>query len=358
MCEFGYFAFDPNEYDTYVDGEQASFSPGWAKVGWATPLVFFPVFRFDTATPYIDFKTGVHSFAFVPAGQDLGAAILGPQEVTFEAGHRYSLAIIGEIENGTLSLLTIDETEAFQGSDLENSYLAIVIHDTPGAPPIDVIMGSDKDVVVDNLEYGQWATFMGTEEFPYWEVFTAEDPPVKLFELDPSAVQHRISDLAALSGSYPGEVGKDIFWDYNWAWAGDVTIAAGGEVAVGDAIAGKIDAPTHRVAYTLRLDLSTVLDIFAIGTGPRTADLIDTGLFDPMLFIYDEHGNLLFWNDEGPGLSQHKGGAASDAALTTVSLNAGVYTIQVAGYADLGAGPYALIVRRPGHLSLPRCAWP
>jgi hypothetical protein len=67
-----------------------------------------------------------------------------------------------------------------------------------------------------------------------------------------------------------------------------------------------------------------------------------------MLFIYDEQGNLLFWNDEGTGLSMHKGGEdwVFDAALETVSLNAGVYTIEVAGFVDLNAGPFALIVRK------------
>ena len=83
-----------------------------------------------------------------------------------------------------------------------------------------------------------------------------------------------------------------------------------------------------------------------MGTGPRTADSVGSDLFDPMLFIYDVQGSLLYWNDEGPGLSMHKGGVASDAGLTAVSLNAGVYAIQVAGYGDLNVGPYALIVRK------------
>ncbi len=341
----GYFAFNPSEYDTYIDGELASFSPGWSKVGWNTPLIFLPEYRFDSATPYLAFDRGVHSLAFVPTGEDIGSAILGPQDVTFEAGHHYSLAVIGEMADDSLSLLTIDETEAFKGVDPGNNFMDVVVHDILGAPPIDIIMG--EEVVVDNLEYGEWAVYISSEEFSAFAVYTAEDQPTLLFQLDPSAAQHRICALSVLTGSYPGEVGKDIFWDYNWNYAGEVVLDAGGEAAVGDALAGKIEAPTHRVAYMLNLDTDAVLDIFALATGPRTEDSNGFGLFDPILHIYDERGNLLFWSDDGVGVSQHKGGeaGAADAALAAISLNAGVYSVQVAGFSDLGAGPYALIIR-------------
>ena len=70
-----------------------------------------------------------------------------------------------------------------------------------------------------------------------------------------------------------------------------------------------------------------------------------------VLYIYDANGDLLFWNDEGTGLSVHKGGedGVFDAALENVPLNAGIYSVQVAGYGDFVAGPYGLIVREsPG----------
>lgn len=119
-----YAAFDPAQFDTYIDGEIASFSPGWEKVGWKTPLAFWPIFHPDVATPYLTFDSGDHSFAFVPLGENMDAAILGPENFTFEAGHRYSLALIGDLEAGNLQLLAIDETEACGDIDLENNFVA------------------------------------------------------------------------------------------------------------------------------------------------------------------------------------------------------------------------------------------
>jgi hypothetical protein len=93
------------------------------------------------------------------------------------------------------------------------------------------------------------------------------------------------------------------------------------------------------VAYTLSLDSDTRLNIDVVSTGLRTADSIQSGLFDPMYYVYDSSGRLLFWNDER---SAEDG--TPNAGLEGVSLKAGVYTIHVGGFTDLIAGPYRLVV--------------
>jgi hypothetical protein len=90
----------------------------------------------------------------VPKGEGLDAAIFGPQEVAFEEGHLYSLAIIGEIEDDSLSLLVLDETEAFAEADPTVDYMMTLVHDIQGAPPIEFSV--DLSAVIENLGYGQF----------------------------------------------------------------------------------------------------------------------------------------------------------------------------------------------------------
>lgn len=344
-----YFAFDPSVYDTYIDGEIASFSAGWSKVGWKVPLVFLPTYRPDSATPYFSMETGTHSFSFVPSGASMDAPLLGPEEIALEAGHRYSLAVIGDMEAGNLSVLTIDETEACVDIDHENNHVSFFIHNVYNGPPITLVSG-DR-IITDSLEYGEWVLNIEPVEFAGSVAYFTDDPTNKLFELVPSGVEHRTIDMTSITGKYPGEVGQDIFWDYNWAYYGDATIDDGGMVSVGDVVGGEISSSTHRMSYTLTLNSPMTIDVFVLGTGARTADSMGDGVMDPMLYIYDDEENLLFWNDEGTGLSMHKGGeeGAFDAALETVGLDAGVYKIHVGGFADLIGGPFGLIVRQtPG----------
>lgn len=210
---------------------------------------------------------------------------------------------------------------------------------------------ANEEVVTDNLVYGDWTLIVKPVEFSGVAFYFTDDPSNPVLAEEESADEHRVNNLSIVTGKYPGEVGQNIFMDFNWHYSGNVTIDDGGKVNIGDVVGGEILASTHRTAYTLNLESDMVIDIFALGVGPRTPDSLVGDTFDPMLYIYDDEGNLLFWNDEGTGLSMHKGGEdwVFDAALEVVSLKAGTYSIQVGGFSDLIGGPYAFIVRQtPG----------
>ena len=342
----GYFAFDPYEVDTLVDGKLAP-GGGWNEGWW---LCFYPeqdkpyVFWGFSATPYLNIPSGTHEFTFVPKGANLDEAILGPQGVVLEAGHRYELAVVGELEDNSLKLLVIDETVEFAEADPSADQMVLLLHDIKGAPPIRHEL--DFQATVEDLAYGQFATysFAGENQAAYWRVRTSEVPRMELMFFTTVPLPGGISEFGGLIGSYPGQWGDDFSVVTNWWYVEETTVLDGGMVAVGDDIAGEIPKIGTRVKYILTLDVDTALNIYAKATGPRTDDA--SGMkFDPVLYIYDAEDNTLFWNDEYSisHLSLDAEGIW-DAGLEGVEVAAGNYSIEVGGGGDFNAGPYTLIV--------------
>jgi hypothetical protein len=337
----GYFAFDPRTVETYIDGEPAPFGAGWAKTPWnASVIPDFPYMLTNAATPFIWFPAGAHTFTFVPQGESVDTAILGPQEITFEAGHVYSLAIVGHLDANDLKVLVIDETNAFSEADPNKDFMGIVVHNIDGVPSLDF---HSRDTV-EAVEYSQFSASASFAGYPKMRVTPHEAPDTILFDFTAISAPG-ISDLSCLSGSYPGNVGEDYFWSWNWGYPGEITIMDGGTVAVGDEIAGEIAEVAQRVRYTLTVDADTTLNIYVNATGLRKYGSWGSGRFDPQLYIYDAQGNLLFWNDE---LSFADDSSATpeayDAGLEQLALNAGNYFVEAAGSVDIVAGPYMLVV--------------
>jgi hypothetical protein len=217
----GYFAFDPHDVDTFIDGEPAPFGVGWTKTPWnVSTIPDFPYMLTSATTPYIAFPAGVHSFAFVPQGEGVDAAILGPQEVTFEAGHVYSLAIVGYLDNHDLKVLVIDETEAFSEANPSTDFMGIIVHNIQGAPSLAYHSGT---VAVENLEYNQFSADASRAGYPSVRVTPSEDPGIALFGFEAISAPG-VSDLSCLIGSYPGKAGEDYFWSWNWGYPGEITV--------------------------------------------------------------------------------------------------------------------------------------
>jgi hypothetical protein len=345
----GYFAFDPYQIDTLIDDEPMA-SGGWEEGAWLSSS--FAAFGMPAiilgpaSTPYLNFPSAVHNIAFVPKGEGLEAAIFGPQEVTFEDGHYYSLAVVGEMEDNSLNVLVIDETEAFSEADPSTDYMITLVNDIKGVPPI--TFTATSRVVAENLGYGQFATgrLSGDYQPRYFRGVTTGDQSAYLFAFTTSALPPGLLEFSVLIGSYPGIWGKDYFWVGNWWYVGDITVSDGGTVAVGDTIAGEIPKVGNRVDYTLTLDSDASLNLYASATGPRTDDESGT-TFDPILYVYDAQGRTLYWNDESTYKDDILGDTTigiSDAGLEGIELTAGVYIIEVGGWMDIASGPYKLTV--------------
>jgi predicted dienelactone hydrolase len=119
----------------------------------------------------------------------------------------------------------------------------------------------------------------------------------------------------------------------------EITFIDSGTVAVGDTVAGEIADMGTRMGYALSLDADTFLNLYANATGPRTNDR-SGARFDPVLYVLDGQGDVLFWNDEVTHDDDFQG--IWDAGLDGIELTAGSYTIVVGGFH--ATGPYELVV--------------
>lgn len=335
----GYFAFDPEDFNTYVDGELFPFATHIVNSGWSVPC--FSI-RCNTASPFFDFPDGIHSFAFAPQGKSLEAAILGPKEVKLEAGHAYSLAIVGSIDAHNLDLLVIDDTQILAGTDLKTAFVGILVNNIAGISAFEIEMGTNKELV----RYGQFVGNLYTVGRPvsFTVYSTSGDQRKTLFPMNSVPLPAGVSDFGAMFGSYPGTYDKDYFYTANWGYLGKITIVNGGAIAVGSEATGEIAAVTQRMRYTLTLAADTVLNIYASGTGQRNKDTVLLGVttFDPAVYVFDAKGKLLVWNDH-VSFAAYSAGKV-EAKLEGITLKAGTYRIEVGGSFDLVSGPFKLNV--------------
>lgn len=318
----GYFAFDPKDYDTYADGELFPFASHIVRIGWSIPVD--SMHSINTASPFFNFSDGIHSFAIAPQGEGLENAILGPKEVTLEAGHAYSLAIVGSLDADNLDLLVIDDTQILAGTDPGTAFVLILVNNIAGIPAFET-EGTHEEVV----GYGQFSgNLLPVGAFTTFSVYATTGDQRNLLFADPAAVGPGISDFGAIFGSYPGVLNEDYFYAVNFGYAGPITVLDGGAIEVGDEADGEIPAVAQRVRYTLTLTADTVLTITARAMGYG---------FDSAMYVFDDEGQLLVWSDD-VSLADY------DARLEGVALKAGTYRIEVGGSYDLFSGPFKLVV--------------
>jgi len=336
----GYFAFDPREYDTFVDGKLASFNDAWNYSSWHFPS---PSDQFVccSTTPFMDVPAGVHEFVFAPAGEGIEAAVAEPQEVTFVPGHVHTLAIIGQLEVDSLLLLNVDETVYAADANLSESFFGILVNDLAGSPATVIRSGTGLYPEGEDLPYGQFvaradpASAGGNR----MHLEVVDEPPRVIVEAWSAPLPPGLTDLSVISGTYPGLLGSEFAWYWNWGFSGDISTIDSGIIVLGDTVDGELTEITQRARYTLNLDADSTLSIYA-RTGRAIASRPTLGTdnrFDPTLYVYDAQSRLRYWNDE-----LDMSDASLDAGLEGLHLPAGSYFLEVAAWLDSQAGTYTL----------------
>ncbi|MFN8421719.1 MAG: DUF4397 domain-containing protein [Anaerolineae bacterium] len=106
-------------------------------------------------THFLAVEAGAHQLYFTPTGEGTNNAVTAPSELSLEAGHRYTLALIGQLADNSIHPLIIDETAAVAGVDLSHNFFRIIINNIAGSPPISFYEG--ERWLEKNLEYGQYS---------------------------------------------------------------------------------------------------------------------------------------------------------------------------------------------------------
>ena len=275
-------------------------------------------------------SAGAHTFAVSAEGEALDSALVGAQEFTLEAGHRYMLAVMGNVSLNDLHFTLIDETAIIAENDIKLSAVTIIINNLAGIPAMDVTF-ADKPVIT-NLAYGNYDIMQDPTEGSHTHIIAHGDPTAVILDV-PEAVGSPAHFFAVFvfSGTFSGAIWEGYTALYTGQFEGELTIIDGGPIAVGAALPVEFTDMGQRVQFTLTLDKPAVLDIVQ-----SSAEELDASLR-----IYDSAGNMLYENDE---LSLTDPAGFWDAGWNGLSLEAGTYILEAATFIDTVVGTFTLSV--------------
>jgi hypothetical protein len=88
------------------------------------------------ASGYLYLARGTYNIAVVPTSMGIDEALLGPLDVPVVAGHRYTVVVLGQVDEASHTPLVIDETAAYQQAGVAPSSVGqISVNNVRGARP-------------------------------------------------------------------------------------------------------------------------------------------------------------------------------------------------------------------------------
>jgi hypothetical protein len=284
---------------------------------------------------YLSVPPGVYEVQVVPEGADASAPII-TTTAEAEAGHDYTIVLVGSIEEGTAQADVIDETAAFTELDTDTQTPLLFIHDLAGAPPINVWVNGQP--VLENLAYGGFTTV----RLPVGDVdsllVTSADDPNQVLLRPPHVVRFEsdVSWLLALQGTYSHQSSEAYSLGAFPTFHGEVTTRFSDALTLGRFVEGVLQIG-EQVAYPLHLEQNAALDILL--SSPEGSRL------DPQLLIFDANGNLVAQNDE-----RIPNDALVDAGFDMLVLPAGDYNVVASSFNNSGFGLYRLWIARTEYM--------
>jgi hypothetical protein len=185
-----HFSPDAPPVDIYVDGEVA-----------------VEGLQFTELTELIELPAGTYSIAVAPAGTSLEDAVIGPMEWAVEAGTYTTIAALGSLENGTLTVTVFPEDF---GSTTDGQARITFLHTIEGESGLD-LYGSGQQLV-QNIRYpdaeaGRDGAF--TREIPVglydFDATIAENRDAVVREVDDVQIQEGESYLIVALGPQSNE---------------------------------------------------------------------------------------------------------------------------------------------------------
>jgi hypothetical protein len=325
QLRLGHFVFDGPAFNLYVNGDAIVGEDDAASL-------FYPM---TLSERYLDFPAGAHTFALAAEGDTLDSAVIGEQELTLEAEHRYLLAVMGNVAADDLHFTLIDETAALEAMDISVSAVSIIINNLSGIPAMDGFFASE--VFFSDLAYGDYAVTQDPTEGSGTLIIADDDPETVIAEF-PEAVGSppNVFGVFVFSGAFSGAQWDGYSALYVGQYVGELSISDGGAIAVGEALPVELTDMGQRVQFTLTLDAAATLDIVQSGE----AEL------DAYLRLYNLAGDIIYENDE-LSLDDNAEGIY-DAGWNGLELEAGTYIIEAATVVDTGSGAFTLSVSAPG----------
>lgn len=145
---------------------------------------------------------GEHTLTVRLSGEE--QALIESVSLDFEADHDYTIALIGQVADGSTQVLLLDETAIVadvRDLNVPASY-AILVHGISDGPTVDFTM--DGQVLMENLSFGQYDVVPVTLEPHHIVVTFSDDPSRILFEnKDEIPPSDDLLLLTVMVGAYP-----------------------------------------------------------------------------------------------------------------------------------------------------------
>jgi hypothetical protein len=170
-------------------------------------------------TGIVYLSPGTYHVAVVPTGKGIAQALLGPLDVPLAAGHRYTLAMIGQLKDKSVKSLLIDETAAeLKIGAAPTDSVRIIVNNLAGPSGIASVWGGK--IISTNIAYGGFAA----ERYPVGnaaiQLTVTGKPNLRLLE-DDGRAEPGASYLSGIAGANAPN------WDtFNAAPTSDLNVIA------------------------------------------------------------------------------------------------------------------------------------
>jgi len=199
-ARFGHFVADASNVDVFFNGELVfeDYEPSWL-------------------SNFIDVDPGTLDVVIAPAGEGVNRPLVKVNSIEIEDGHGYSIALIGQSADDSLTGLVIDETEAIGDCDVSRNVVRITINNITGSPPISFYEGGEW--IERDIEYGDYQTVCVPPFAPDTARAVAGDDlddVIFLFDDEEDGFggfwEPYLVYLWGLMGEYPGEADEDYYF--------------------------------------------------------------------------------------------------------------------------------------------------
>lgn len=185
----------------------------------------------NTSSTWTLLPPGTTTLAVAESVMGVANSVLEVTDAILEAGHRYTLLIVGHAIGNTLALNWFDETAAIADFDMAHGAALINVNNVVGTPPLTIVEGGlveaeDLAVGAAAAAYYPAAILDGS-----YSVFETANPDNVVIFRDALAAdsafpfyEPTMVYLFGLSGSFPGEARRDFGWintDYYYSVAAD-----------------------------------------------------------------------------------------------------------------------------------------
>ncbi len=159
---------------------------------------------------YLYLPPGKVKVAVTLRDASLDKALFAPLDLTLEAGHRYTVAVLGQAEDTQHNTLVIDETKVFQETGAP-SYTQTYVNNLKGVEGFDSIINGK--VATSAVPYGGYKSD-SLPKLPYdTNVISVSGAPDKKIDISPPTAIGpdivKMDSIICLSGKYPGTENTD-----------------------------------------------------------------------------------------------------------------------------------------------------